>query len=54
MFSTRTGHTEGETTHIFMLITDRAVYFLKQKESDRKFSKEEAVLYTELDYISVS
>ena len=54
MFVTREGHSEGDTKVTFVLVTNFALYLLKQKELDRKFQKELAIPLKDLSFISVS
>lgn len=55
MFRTSVGHTEGDVRHIFLLITDLAIYLLSPSTNGvTKYEREAVVTYRELDFISVS
>ncbi|CAI9740620.1 Hypothetical predicted protein [Octopus vulgaris] len=54
MFVTREGQNEGQTTHVFVVITAQSIYLLKQNTGDQKFIKESSIPFHELDYISLS
>ncbi|KAM9445342.1 pleckstrin homology domain-containing family M member 2 isoform 2-T2 [Clarias gariepinus] len=48
-----TGHMEGDLQPLFLLLTDCYIYLLRKGASDKPYNVEEAVSYSELDYISV-
>ncbi|XP_060794306.1 pleckstrin homology domain-containing family M member 2 isoform X3 [Neoarius graeffei] len=48
-----TGHMEGDLQPLFLLLTDCYIYLLRKGAADKPYNVEEAVSYSELDYISV-
>ncbi|XP_062871874.1 pleckstrin homology domain-containing family M member 2 isoform X2 [Trichomycterus rosablanca] len=48
-----TGHMEGDLQPLFLLLTDCYIYLLRKGAADKPYTVEDAVSYTELDYISV-
>ncbi|XP_060749359.1 pleckstrin homology domain-containing family M member 2 isoform X2 [Tachysurus vachellii] len=48
-----TGHMEGDLQPLFLLLTDHYIYLLRKGAADKPYNVEEAVSYSELDYISV-
>ncbi|XP_058266342.1 pleckstrin homology domain-containing family M member 2 isoform X1 [Hemibagrus wyckioides] len=48
-----TGHMEGDLQPLFLLLTDYYIYLLRKGAADKPYNVEEAVSYSELDYISV-
>ncbi|KAL3854579.1 hypothetical protein ACJMK2_013843 [Sinanodonta woodiana] len=53
MFGCLTGHPEGETRVIFLLISSRSLYLLTQERKDGKFTKEAVVRFPEIDFVSL-
>ena len=53
VFATTQGHTDGECIPVFLTLTDRAIYFLNQKQSDHRFYKDVSIPFTSVDYISI-
>ncbi|KAK3602738.1 hypothetical protein CHS0354_017184 [Potamilus streckersoni] len=53
MFSSLMGHTEGEKSVIFILISSRSLYLLSQESKDGKFTKEAVIRFSDIDYISL-
>ncbi|XP_076874493.1 pleckstrin homology domain-containing family M member 2 isoform X2 [Brachyhypopomus gauderio] len=48
-----TGHMEGDVQPLFLLLTDCYTYLLRKGAAEKPYTVEEAVSYSELDYISV-
>ncbi|XP_053096566.1 pleckstrin homology domain-containing family M member 2 isoform X4 [Pangasianodon hypophthalmus] len=53
MMRMSTGHMEGDLQPLFLLLTDCYIYLLRKGAADKPYNVEEAVSYSELDYISV-
>ncbi|TSR39555.1 Pleckstrin homology domain-containing family M member 2 [Bagarius yarrelli] len=53
MMRMSTGHMEGDLQPLFLLLTDYYIYLLRKGAADKPYNVEEAVSYSELDYISV-
>ncbi|XP_048250099.1 pleckstrin homology domain-containing family M member 2-like [Haliotis rufescens] len=54
MFCTSQGHTEGELKRIFLLVSDRAMYLLHQRECDHKFIKDKDIPFKDIDFLALS
>ncbi|XP_066528613.1 pleckstrin homology domain-containing family M member 2 isoform X2 [Hoplias malabaricus] len=48
-----TGHMEGDLQPLYLLLTDCYIYLLRKGAAEKPYTVEEAVSYSELDYISV-
>lgn len=48
-----TGHMEGDLQPLFLLLTDCYIYLLRKGAAEKPYTVEDAVSYSELDYISV-
>uniref|UniRef100_A0A4W4G1T0 Pleckstrin homology domain-containing family M member 2 n=1 Tax=Electrophorus electricus TaxID=8005 RepID=A0A4W4G1T0_ELEEL len=48
-----TGHMEGDVQPLFLLLTDCYTYLLRKGAAEKPYTVEDAVSYSELDYISV-
>ncbi|XP_041129513.1 pleckstrin homology domain-containing family M member 2-like isoform X1 [Polyodon spathula] len=53
MIRMSTGHMEGNTQLLYLLLTDCYIYLLRKGAAEKPYTVEEAVSYNELDYISV-
>src|SRR6218665_1883990 len=53
MFQTCQGHTEGEVSVTYVVITSHYLYLLKPSCKPNKFICEVAISFKELDYVSV-
>lgn len=54
MFCCRQGHTEGKTDTVFVLISSSTLYLLQRPNGKKKFQKQAAVPFTDIDFVSVS
>ncbi|XP_067659554.1 pleckstrin homology domain-containing family M member 2-like [Haliotis asinina] len=54
MFCTSQGHSEGELKRIFLLVSDRAMYLLHQRECDHKFIKDKDIPFKDIDFLALS
>uniref|UniRef100_A0A8B9LS41 Pleckstrin homology domain-containing family M member 2 n=1 Tax=Astyanax mexicanus TaxID=7994 RepID=A0A8B9LS41_ASTMX len=48
-----TGHMEGDLQPLYLLLTDCYMYLLRKGAAEKPYTVEEAVSYSELDYVSV-
>ncbi|XP_072553097.1 pleckstrin homology domain-containing family M member 2 isoform X2 [Salminus brasiliensis] len=48
-----TGHMEGDLQPLYLLLTDCYIYLLRKGAAEKPYTVEEAVSYSELDYVSV-
>ncbi|XP_030078463.1 pleckstrin homology domain-containing family M member 2 isoform X2 [Microcaecilia unicolor] len=53
MLQMSTGHTEGNLQLLYVLLTDCYIYLLRKGATDKPYMVEEAISYSELDYISI-
>ncbi|XP_061457698.1 pleckstrin homology domain-containing family M member 2 isoform X2 [Rhineura floridana] len=53
MIRMSSGHTEGNLQLVYVLLTDCYIYLLRKGAAEKPYMVEEAVSYSELDYISV-
>ncbi|XP_023687149.1 pleckstrin homology domain-containing family M member 2-like isoform X3 [Paramormyrops kingsleyae] len=53
MVKMSTGHMEGDLQPLYLLLTDCYIYLLRKGAAEKPYTVEEAVSYSELDYISV-
>ena len=53
MFATREGHAEGQVGTVFVALTDRSLYLLHQRASDRQFKTDAIVAFQEIDFVAV-
>nr|XP_033777810.1 pleckstrin homology domain-containing family M member 2 isoform X2 [Geotrypetes seraphini] len=53
MLRMSTGHMEGNLQLLFVLLTDCYIYLLRKGATDKPYMVEEAISYSELDYISI-
>ncbi|XP_014661772.1 PREDICTED: pleckstrin homology domain-containing family M member 2-like [Priapulus caudatus] len=54
LFRASSNHTEGEILVIYLMLTNRCLYFLRQSSEPGKFYKDAVMQYKELDYVSLS
>ncbi|KAI1890804.1 hypothetical protein AGOR_G00157390 [Albula goreensis] len=48
-----TGHMEGDLQALYILLTDRYIYLLRKGAAEKPYTVEDAVSYSQLDFISV-
>ncbi|XP_048879476.1 pleckstrin homology domain-containing family M member 2-like isoform X1 [Brienomyrus brachyistius] len=53
MMRMSTGHMEGDLQPLYLLLTDCCIYLLRKGASEKPYMVEDAISYSELDYISV-
>ncbi|XP_041378484.1 pleckstrin homology domain-containing family M member 2-like [Gigantopelta aegis] len=54
MYSTREGHADGQVRTVFVVVTNKCLYLLHQRESDRQFRTDAIIAFKEVDFVALS